>query len=40
MEENEEQSWTADEVSEYANPGDFGLSSDELDDLIEAMCGY
>lgn len=39
-ENNEGQSWTGEEVSEYANPGDFGLSYDELDDLIDAMCGY
>lgn len=40
MEEENNQSWTTDEVCEDANPGDFGLSYEELDNLIEGMCGY
>ena len=39
-EKQNEQSWTADEIAEYANSGDFGLSSDELEDLMDGICGY
>ena len=39
-EKQNEQSWTADEIAEYANSGDFGLSSDELEDPMDGICGY
>lgn len=35
-----EQSWTSEEVLEIANNGDFGISEEELGDIIEAMSGY
>lgn len=38
--ENEEQSWTGEEVREYACAGDFGMTDEELDDLLDAMCGF
>ena len=39
-EKQNEQSWMADEMAEYANAGDFGLSGGELEDLMDGICGY
>lgn len=40
MENKGEQSWILEEVHEYANAGDFGISDEELSDLLDSMCGY
>lgn len=40
MKNENEQSWTLEEVHECANAGDFGIEDEELSDLLDSMCGY